>query len=74
MSHDKKIPPMIRPGESDDEYDARLQDAGISPEDFESWFEDEFPSSDDDFSLSYSGDDDDDGDAQGDEGKEEFSR
>ena len=71
---DIKVPPMIRPGESDDEYEQRLTDAGITPEQFQDWFESEFPISEGSFDQSQFGDDDDDSDAQGDEGKDEFSK
>ena len=58
-----KIPPMIRPNETDDEYDERLQAAGISPNDFEEWFESVFPSSTGDFThASIGGDGDSDED------------
>ena len=57
-----KEPPMIRPGESDDEYDERLQAAGITPDDFEAWFESVFPVSEGEFSQSQYGDDDEDED------------
>jgi hypothetical protein len=72
---DIKEPPMIRPGETDDEYEARLQAAGFTDADVQAWFESEFPISDSDFSHSTFDDDDGDEDnAQGDEGADEFSR
>jgi hypothetical protein len=58
-----KKPPMIRPNESDDDYDQRLRDAGISPEDFDAWFESVFPVSGDSFSQSSFDDEDSDNDS-----------
>ncbi len=39
----KRDIPVALPGESDDDYDARLKALGITDEEFDEWFESEFP-------------------------------
>lgn len=48
----RKDIPSILPGESDDDYDARLKALGITDEEFDEWFSSEFPESNDEFSHS----------------------
>jgi hypothetical protein len=48
----RKDIPDILPGESDDDYDARLKALGITDEEFDEWFNAEFPESDNEFSHS----------------------
>lgn len=48
----RKDIPDILPGESDDDYDARLKALGITDEEFDEWFNAEFPESDGEFSHS----------------------
>jgi len=62
--------PMPHDGESDEAYEARLEAMGITDDDFDDAFNDEMPLSDSDITVAvHHG-----ADAQGDEGKAEFSK
>jgi hypothetical protein len=58
----RKDIPYALPGESDDDYDARLKALGITDEDFAEWFEEEIPlTTDMSVQISVIGGDDSDG-------------